>query len=122
MLNDSVGNTNENFERYRDRLTKFSSEFELGLFVFIARKSIYWIALFFCIAGVLAFLYLRYSQPVYQAKTTIQINSNNKAQQILNVTSYEPEDGLAKAIEVLRSTVFIKRVVNKIDLFVCYFN
>ncbi|MFL5754191.1 MAG: Wzz/FepE/Etk N-terminal domain-containing protein, partial [Bacteroidia bacterium] len=123
MLNDSVGNTNENFERYRDRLTKFSSEFELGLFLFIARKSLYWILLFFTLAGISAFLYLRYAQRVYQAKATIQINSNNKAKQILNVGEvYESQDGLAEAIEVLRSKLFIKRVVSKIDLFVCYYN
>ena len=123
MLNDSIGGSSGNIERYRDRLTKFSSEFELGLFLFIAKKSLVWLGIFLTIAGIIAFLYLRYTPPVYQAKSTIQINSNNKAQKILNVGNmYESSDGLAEAIEILRSSVFLKRVVNKLDLFVGYYN
>ncbi|HWY33758.1 MAG TPA: Wzz/FepE/Etk N-terminal domain-containing protein, partial [Nitrosopumilaceae archaeon] len=123
MLNDNVGTTNENFERYRARLTKFSSEFELGLFLFIAKRSFLWIILFFIFSCTSAFLYLRYAQPVFQSKSTVQITSNSDAQKILNVgSSYEPENTLAQSIEVLRSKTFIKRVVNKMDLFVSYFN
>ena len=40
MLQNQNEQTNANIERYRDRLTKFSSEFELGLFIFIFSKYI----------------------------------------------------------------------------------
>ena len=47
MLKENISNTNDSFERYKERLSNFSGEFELGLFLFIARKSIIWIVLLF---------------------------------------------------------------------------
>jgi hypothetical protein len=50
MLQEDISKTTENFERYKERISNFSGEFELGLFLFIARKSILWIILFFALA------------------------------------------------------------------------
>ena len=36
---------NNNVDRYRERITNFSKEFELGLFVRIAKANIIWISL-----------------------------------------------------------------------------
>ena len=36
MLQEDISKTNDNFERYKERITNFSGEFELGLFLFIA--------------------------------------------------------------------------------------
>ena len=79
MLNYNSGNPNQNLDNYKDRLTKFSSEFELGVFLFIAKKSLLWIILFFGIAVTTAFLYLRYAANIYQARTVLQlVNDNNE--------------------------------------------
>ncbi len=123
MLGESFNNSDDNLLRYKDRLTKFSNEFELGLFLYIARKSLKWFLIFALIAALFTFLYLRYTPFIYQAKATIQINNKNNATKILNVSElYEQEDGLAGSIEILRSSLFLKRVVSKLDLYVEYYN
>lgn len=33
MLNDNAGDRSANFESYRERITNFSNEFDLGLFI-----------------------------------------------------------------------------------------
>ena len=123
MLNDTVGQKNENFDRYKDRLTKFSSEFELGLFILIAKKSLVWIFIFFSISFVTIYLYLRYTPPIYESSATIQLTNSNKANDILQVgQSFDNTSKLAEAIEVLKSQVFLQRVVKNLNLTVSYLN
>ena len=122
MLKENISNTNDSFERYKERLSNFSGEFELGLFLFLARKSVIWIVLLFGIAFFSAYLYLRYTPPVFEASSTIQIQSNNQAKQVLNVDALtEPENGLAEGVEMLRSKVFFKRVLSRLPLQVSYY-
>ena len=73
------------FERYKQRISNFTGEFELGLFIFSLKKSLLWIVGFFIIAIVSAFLYLRYTPLVFESSTIIQISTNNNANKILNV-------------------------------------
>jgi capsular polysaccharide biosynthesis protein len=123
MIGGDLHDKNSNINQYQERLTKFSSEFELGLFLHIARRSLIWIFLLLIISLFLVFLYLRYEQPIYQSKTTVQINTNNRANKVLNINQiYEEQDPLAGSIEILKSKVFLKRIINNLDLYVSYFN
>ncbi len=122
MLKENISNTNDSFERYKERLSNFSGEFELGLFLFIARKSIIWIVIFFGIALGSAYVYLRYTPPVFESSSVIQMQTNDHAKQILNVESLtESDNGLAEGVELLRSKVFFKRVLSKLPLEISYF-
>ena len=123
MIGSELSNKNENFDLYKERLTKFSSEFELGLFLYLTRLSLIWIVLLLTVTLSCAYLYLRYTQPVYASKSTVQISNKNQASKVLSMSqAYEDQNGLAEAIEILRSKVFLKRVVNKLDLYVGYYN
>ncbi len=123
MISGGLHDNNSNINQYQERITKFSSEFELGLFLHIAKRSLLWVFLLLSISLSLAFLYLRYAQPVFQSKTSIQINTNNQANRVLNINQmYEEQDPLAGAIEIIKSKVFLHRVVNSLDLYISYFN
>ena len=64
MLNEDVNSTrNVSFESYKERITNFSQEFEIGLFIFILNRSLVWIALVMLTALASAFIYLRYTAP-----------------------------------------------------------
>ncbi|MEO6902261.1 MAG: polysaccharide biosynthesis tyrosine autokinase [Bacteroidia bacterium] len=121
MHQDDISTTNENFERYKERISNFSGEFELGLFLFIAKKSIKWILLFFIIAFAGAFLYLRYTPPVFESSSVMQVKSSNQANRVLDVENIYVDNGLAETVELLRSKVFLKRVVKKLPLDISYF-
>ena len=110
-------------EGYRERVSKFSSELDLGLVFYIFKKSLWIVVLLFIIALTSAFLYLRYSQPVYQSSAVIQINDNTEASKVLQIgTSESGTNKIAEAIEQIRSKIFLKRVVEKSDVQVSYFN
>lgn len=78
---------------------------------------------FFTVSFSLAFLYLRYSQPIYESRAVIQINDGNRADDILHIADMS-ENGnlLAEAIEQIKSKVFLKRVVAKLDISVNYYS
>ncbi|HET6989701.1 MAG TPA: Wzz/FepE/Etk N-terminal domain-containing protein, partial [Bacteroidia bacterium] len=123
MLQAQLNDKSDSLERYKERLTNFSGEFDLGLFVFIAKKSVLWVILFLGMAIGGSWLYLRYAQPEYESTAILQINNDNNAK-MLNVSGmYDMEDQneLASAIEVIRSKVFLRRVLSKLPLEVSYF-
>lgn len=123
MLHNEIEANQESTNRYKDRLNKFSSEFELGVFLMMLRKSTLWVLFFFLLSFTTAYLFLRYTQPVFQSKATIQINENTKVKSILNVgDAYETESSIARAVEVLKSKVFIERVTSQLNLSISYFN
>ena len=124
MLQDQLNGRNETLDQYKERLTNFSGEFDLGLFLFISKKSLIWIFLFFTFAFACAWLYLRYSQPEYQASTVLKINNqdNSKMLDVQNIYNMDQQqDELAGAVEIIRSKVFLKRVLSKLPLEVGYF-
>ena len=123
MLQPRLNESNATLERYKERLTNFSGDFELGLFIFLAKKSLLWVIFFFAVAIGFSWLYLRYSQSEYESSAIMQINNDNNAK-MLNVSglyNMEDQDELASAIEIIRSKVFLKRVLNKLPLETSYF-
>jgi tyrosine-protein kinase Etk/Wzc len=114
---------NNSIDKYRDRVSKFSSELDLGLVLYIVKKSLWFVLAFFLVSLGIATIYLRYSQPVYESSTLIQINENNQASKVLQMTKFDEGDNkIATAMEQIHSKIFLKRVVEKSDVQISYFN
>ena len=65
-----------------------SNEFDLGLLLFILRKNLVWIAVILLISFIAIFLTLRYSVPTYRVSSVIQIEKNDRANQLLEVQGF----------------------------------
>jgi hypothetical protein len=50
MIGGDFHDKNSSINQYQERITKFSSEFELGLFLHIAKRSLIWIFLLLSIS------------------------------------------------------------------------
>ena len=121
MIGDSISNNNTNFEDYRERITNFSNEFEFGLFLYILKKSLVWILIIFGVLLFIAFLYLRYTVPIFEASTIIQIGKSNTAQKVLDVGQIYEENNLSGEIELIRSKYLIRKAVKNLPLEISYF-
>lgn len=120
MFNPQVESANN---QLKDITEKFNSGFDIGVIAFLFIKSRIWITLFFVLSFSMVFIYLRYSQPIYESRAIIQINGSNKADDILKLSNMgENGNLLAEAMEQIRSKVFLKRVVEKLDISVNYFS
>ena len=102
------------------RIPFINEEFDLSVFLYILKKSIWISVMIFGIALTGAFLYLRYTPYLYQGKSIIQINEENTANRILEIDNVY-DDNVANKLELLRSTEFLKRTFNKLPLGICYF-
>ncbi len=110
-------------DKYRDRVSRFSSELDIALVFYIIKKSLWYVLAFFILSVGIAAIYLRYSEPEYQSSTIIQINENDRATEILQISKFDGGDNkIAEAMEQIRSKIFLKRVVEKSDIQISYFN
>ena len=87
MISEDIQKQNETFERYKERVTNFSNNFEIGLFVYLLKKSALIYILIFALAIASGYLYIRYTDPIYESDLIMQINKKDQAGQLLNVYS-----------------------------------
>ncbi len=111
----------QNHQDYRDRLTNFSNEFDLGLFLYILRRSLVWVLLCVLLSIFGAFIYLRYTPLVYRAKTVIQLAENDNANKILDVAKVSDDTKPEAKLELLRSKLLISRSLKELPLKVSYY-
>lgn len=108
-------------QSYKDRLTNFSNEFDLGLFIYILKKSLVWVLLCLVVAAFGAFLYLRYTPFIYSVKSVIQLAEDDNANKILKVETQEDLNKPEAKVELLRSKLLISRTLEHLDMKVSYF-
>jgi tyrosine-protein kinase Etk/Wzc len=103
------------------KISTLNDELDIKLFLYIAKKNILFPIIFVLIAIIGAWLYLRYTPPVYQTSAIIQLGSQSEATRILPTPGIY-EDDLAKQIELMRSTVFLQRALSRLPLEVSYYS
>lgn len=103
------------------KISNLNDEFDLKLFIKVARKNVAWIVLFFIISFLMAFLYLRYTYPIYEAKSIIQIGLADKSSRVLFGDIKPIKSDLPSKIELLRSPIFLSRVLNNLPLDISYY-
>jgi len=121
MINENISQVNQNYESYRERLTNFGSDFELGLFLYIVRRNLKWVFLLIAIALLGCFLFLRYTAPVYEASTIVQLSKSDKANKILQVEQIYEDRTLSAEIELLKSKLLLEQTVRQLPLQTSYF-
>ena len=122
MIQEEISKRNESFERYRERLTNFSSEFEIGLFLYLTRQIWIWLLAIVIVCLSIGFLYIRYTPPIYESSALIQRTKQDNARKILNVKNpLQEEETLTSDIELLRSPLLMRHVVSSLPLQIRYF-
>src|SRR6478609_9056492 len=86
------GDMNSNFPAPEfEQDDDFLSEIDVAKLLVIAQKSLIWIGLLFmvCITG--AFLYFRYTKPVYESSSVLKLDVKKEAG-VLGFSNTSPED------------------------------
>ena len=73
MISEDIQKENERFERYKERVTNFSHNFELGLFMHLLKKSVLIYIFIFATSITSGYLYLRYTDPIYESSLIMQM-------------------------------------------------
>jgi len=93
-----------------------NSAFDINILKLILKQNWYWCVLIITFLNIGAFLYLRYTKPLYESKALIQINTENQSQEILGFKDIHQLGTLSKDIEILRSRVLFKRAISTLPI------
>ena len=105
----------------RKIIPRFNQDIELPLIIYIVKKNLLWIIGVLIVLLALSFVYLRYTTPRYESSTILQLTEDEtkidffKEEQMGN-------NSIAKDIELLRSQVFIQRIIDSLPLEITYYN
>ncbi len=98
-----------------------SESIDLEKVWFIVRKNSVWIFLIILLANTAAYLYVRYTRPVYESSSVIKLDIKSEAN-ILGIENVSQSlDDMAGEIELLKSNMFFSRVIEAIDMRVNYY-
>jgi capsular exopolysaccharide synthesis family protein len=116
---------NSNIE-YQASPTEKEDDIDIRRFIYRIIPYWKWVTLFFLLAFVLSFLYLRYSVPIYRASTRVVLNDDSQEKGIellasLNGSYKGPENGVEEEIEVIKSRFLIGEVVKQLKFQVQWF-
>lgn len=102
------------------KIPRYNDELDIKLLKYVFLKKLPIFLLIFISIIFIVYVFLRYSQPVYESKTIIQIEEETKTNLIFQLEGQQNEQ-LSKKIELLRSKVFIQNVLSQLPLDVSYF-
>lgn len=121
MLNNDTTHQVDTVENYRDRITNFSNDFDLGLFIHIVKRSLVWVILCTSLGLASAYVYIKYTAPVYKSSAVIQLSKSDNATKVLNVGNIYEEGSILAEIELLRSNFLVKQAIATLPLEVSYY-
>ncbi len=109
-------------QQYPNQEQEILSSFDLEKFKLILHKSWVYIALFLIASCSLAYLYVRYTKPLYESSSVVKLNFESEAS-MLNISSpvMKQEGEISGEIELLKSPLFFSKVVDAVDMDVSYF-
>jgi len=85
------------------------------------RKNIIWVFLIIVTTNTLAYLYIRYTRPVYESTSVLRLDIKSEAN-ILGFNNLSQNmDNLAGEIELLKSNLFFSKVVEAVDMDISYY-
>ncbi len=114
-------------EEYHDKqnneaISNFNTELDIILLLQIFKKNLLLFIAIVVTTSIVAFIYLRYTVPLYQSQLVLQVGSKNTADQVLKVDNFEEKEDVEKDVELLKSKFLLKRALSKLPLNVSYFN
>lgn len=98
-----------------------NTSFDLKVLKIVIKRNWYWCAIISLLLVITAFLFLRYTKPVYESKMLIQLNSENQGADILDFKDVRKEGTIAKEIELLRSQLLFEKAVSDLPLTVSHY-
>ncbi len=114
--NHSVNNINVGSEK------DLFESFDLERFLYVLKRSKWWILSFLILVVTMAYLYVRYTKPLYKSKSIIKLEFQSEANVLGLVNSVNTQElnEISGEIELIKSRLFFSRVAEASGLDVSY--
>ena len=89
----------------------------------VLRKSIPWILLIFVITNLTAYLYIRWTKPLYESESELKLDVKSDASELglMGLTENKNLNIISGEIELIKSKLFFNKVIEAVDLETSYF-
>lgn len=100
----------------------FLNSFDLEKFLHTIKRSLIWVVLFFVIALSAAFLYVRYTKPLYESQSLLKLDIQSEATSLGlgSAMASNALNNMSGEIELLKSKLFFSKVLDVVDMNVSY--
>jgi tyrosine-protein kinase Etk/Wzc len=105
----------------RKTVPRFNQDLEIPLIIYVFKKNLLWIIGVLIVMLIGSFIYLRYTIPHYQSATIIQLTEEQSELNFFEDKKLKPNSNIAADIELLRSQVFIQRIIDSLPLEISHF-
>jgi capsular exopolysaccharide synthesis family protein len=99
-----------------------NKDFQPEILLTVFKKNWLWIPVMFTLFFSGAFIYLRYTKPIFESTAVIQIGSKDQGKEVIGLENLNTKKGLSEAIELMRSEFLFKRALNSLNLNISYFS
>ncbi|MTI38118.1 GumC family protein [Fulvivirga lutimaris] len=89
----------------------------------VLRKSVFWILLIFFITNLTAYLFIRWTKPLYESSSELKLDVETNASELGLTTLGENQNLniISGEIELIRSKLFFNKVIENFDLDISYY-
>ena len=100
----------------------FLDSFDLERFWYVFKRSRFWIIAFIILTTTVAYLYVRYTKPVFKSESVVKLDFQSEANilGLTDVINSQERNEISGEIELIKSRLFLSRVVEQADLTVSY--
>lgn len=98
-----------------------NKEFDFTIVKSVLKKWWYVLALSLAVFWLLSFIYLRYTKPIYESFSIIQISSEDQGADVLDIKDPTARNSISREIELLRSEFILSRAVRKLNVNIGHF-
>ncbi|ELR71784.1 putative tyrosine-protein kinase in capsular polysaccharide biosynthesis region [Fulvivirga imtechensis AK7] len=89
----------------------------------VLRKSIPWILLIFIVTNLSAYLYIRWTKPLYESESELKLDVKSDASELglLGLSENKNLNIISGEIELIKSKLFFSKVIETVDLDLSYY-
>ncbi|HIP36809.1 MAG TPA: polysaccharide biosynthesis tyrosine autokinase [Crocinitomix sp.] len=102
--------------------SNLNKDFDLDIAKSVIKRNWISVPIIIGISLVLAFIYLRYSKPLYESSALIQRTSKDEGKRILEIDGFSQELNLQEDVELLKSTFLLEKALKNLNLKISYFS
>jgi len=104
-----------------DKTDTFLNSIDFKKLRSVSRKSLPWIIGILLLTNVTAYLFIRWTKPLYQSSSELKLDIKSEASVLgINNPLQQSYDDLAGEIELIRSKLFFNKVIDAVDLEISY--
>ncbi len=92
---------------------------DLDKLITVLRKSWLWIIILLVLANVSAYLFIRYTKPLYESVSDLKLDIKSESD-LLGIQSATEFENISGEIEILKSKLFFNKVIDATDMEITY--